>query len=82
MDEDNTIVNRVVSNKGEEVLFYTSISIMDSPINEWLTLVGKEISLSLAKLLSRAIPEWIKKIPDNLSDTTAFIQWLHQYQVQ
>ncbi|CAF4132742.1 unnamed protein product, partial [Rotaria sp. Silwood2] len=81
MNEDNTIVNGVVSKEGEEVHFYNHISIMDSSINEWLTKVEKEISLTLAKLLSRAIPELIK-IQENLADTNAFIQWLDQYQAQ
>jgi dynein heavy chain 1 len=80
MNEDNTIVHGVISKEGEEVHFYTQISIMDSSINEWLTKVEKEISLTLAKLLSRAIPELIK-IQENLENTDAFIKWLDQYQV-
>jgi dynein heavy chain 1 len=81
MNEDNTIVNGVVSKEGEEVHFYNHISIMDTSINEWLTKVEKEISLTLAKLLSRAIPELIK-IQENLEDTSAFVKWLDQYQAQ
>jgi dynein heavy chain 1 len=80
MNEDNTIVNGVVSKEGEEVHFYNHISIMDSSINEWLTKVEKEISLTLAKLLSKAIPELIK-IQENLDDTNDFVKWLDQYQV-
>jgi dynein heavy chain 1, cytosolic len=80
MNEDNTIVHGVISKEGEQVHFYTPISIMDSSINEWLTRVEKEISLTLAKLLSRAIPELIK-IQGNLADDSAFVQWLDQYQV-
>jgi dynein heavy chain 1 len=81
MNEDNTIVNGVVSKEGEEVHFYNHISIMDSSINVWLTKVEKEISLTLAKLLSKAIPELIQ-IQENLSNTDAFIKWLDQYQAQ
>jgi dynein heavy chain 1 len=69
MNEDNTIVNGVVSKEGEEVHFYNHISIMDTSINEWLTKVEKEISLTLAKLLY-------------LEDTSAFVKWLDQYQAQ
>lgn len=81
MNEENTIVLGVVSKEGEEVHFYSQISIMDTSINEWLTKVEKEISLTLAKLLSRAIPELIK-IQENLQDSSAFIKWLDQYQAQ
>ena len=80
MNDENTIVLGVISKEGEQVHFYTPISIMDSSINEWLTRVEKEISLTLAKLLSRAIPELIK-IQGNLADDNAFVQWLDQYQV-
>ena len=81
INEDNSIVQDVVSKEREEVHFYNPISIIDPSINEWLTKVEKEINLTLTKLLSRTIPELIP-IQTNLANNNAFVQWLNQYLAQ
>ena len=80
-DEDPNVIEGVQSKEGEEVKFFNSISIKQHPnINDWLTRVEKEISLTLAKLLAQSIPQLLT-IQSNLTDTTAFVSWLDQYQV-
>ena len=80
-EEDPNVIEGVQSKEGEQVKFFTTISIKQHPnINDWLTRVEKEISLTLAKLLAQSIPELLT-IQNNLSDTSAFVNWLDQYQV-
>lgn len=81
-DEDPNLIEGVQSREGEQVKFFQPISIKQHPnINDWLTKVEKEISLTLAKLLARSIPELIK-IQKELENTQGFIDWLDQYQVR
>ena len=80
-EQDPMIIEGVQSKEGEQVKFFNQISIKQYPnINDWLTRVEKEISLTLAKLLAQSIPQLLT-IQGNLSDTQAFIDWLDQYQV-
>ena len=80
-NDDQTIIDGVQSKEGEQVIFFNSISIKQYPnINDWLTKVEKEISLTLAKLLAQAIPQLIQ-IQSNINDRQTFINWLDQYQV-
>lgn len=81
-ENDANLIDGVQSKEGEQVKFFNSISIKQHPnINDWLTRVEKEISLTLAKLLAQSIPELLT-IQKNLSDTQAFVNWLDQYQVK
>jgi dynein heavy chain 1 len=81
-EEDPTIIEGIQSKEGEEVKFFNQISIKQHPnINDWLTRVEKEISLTLAKLLAQSIPQLLT-IQSNLTNTQAFIEWLDQYQAQ
>ncbi|KAK3093975.1 hypothetical protein FSP39_022394 [Pinctada imbricata] len=50
LNEDNSQVTGLLSKEGEEVTFATPVSIAAHPkINEWLTLVEKEMRVTLAK---------------------------------
>jgi dynein heavy chain 1, cytosolic len=81
-ENDPNIIEGVQSKEGEQVKFFTTISIKQYPnINDWLTRVEKEISLTLAKLLAQSIPQ-LMNIQTNLKDTQAFVEWLDQYQVR
>ena len=56
LNEDNTIVHGVSSKEGEEVLFKNPVSIAANPkINDWLTLIEKEIRFTLASLLNQSV---------------------------
>lgn len=80
-ETDSNLIDGVQSKEGEEVKFFNPVSIKQHPnINDWLTRVEKEISLTLAKLLAQSIPQLLT-IQQNLSDTQAFVDWLDQYQV-
>jgi dynein heavy chain 1 len=80
-EEDPTLIEGIQSKEGEQVKFFNHISIKQHPnINDWLTRVEKEISLTLAKLLAQSIPQLLT-IQSNLNNTQAFIDWLDQYQV-
>lgn len=80
-EQDSTIIEGVQSKEGEQVKFFNQISIKQYPnINDWLTRVEKEISLTLAKLLAQSIPQLLN-IQNNLTNTQGFIDWLDQYQV-
>ncbi|CAF1453141.1 unnamed protein product, partial [Rotaria magnacalcarata] len=81
-DNDQALIDGVQSNEGEKVKFYNPISIKQHPnINDWLTRVEKEISLTLAKLLAQSIPELLT-IQKNSNNKQEFIDWLDQYQAQ
>ncbi|CAF3748715.1 unnamed protein product [Rotaria sordida] len=81
-ENDQSLIDGVQSTEGEQVKFFNSISIKQYPnINDWLTRVEKEISLTLAKLLAQSIPQLLT-IQQNLNDKQAFIDWLDQYQAQ
>lgn len=80
-EEDPMLIEGVQSKEGEQVKFFTQISIKQHPnINDWLTRVEKEISLTLAKLLAQSIPQLLN-IQKNANDVEGFINWLDQYQV-
>lgn len=81
-EEDQSLIIGVQSKEGEQVLFFQTISIKQYPnINDWLTRVEKEISLTLAKLLAQSIPELIQ-IQKEFHNTNDFVQWLDKYQAQ
>lgn len=80
-ENDSAVIDGVQSKEGEQVKFFTPISIKQYPnINDWLTRVEKEISLTLAKLLAQSIPQLLV-IQENLNDKQGFIDWLDRYQV-
>ena len=84
LNEDNTVVLGIASGEGEEVKFLTPVSIAENPkINEWLTLVEKEMRVSLARLLAQAVTE-VKKFlePGSAIDNQSFMTWVDSYQAQ
>jgi dynein heavy chain 1 len=50
LNEDYTLISGVSSKEGEEVFFKNPVSIAKNPkINDWLTLMEKEIRFTLGK---------------------------------
>lgn len=81
LNEDNTIIKGIASREGEEVLFGTPVSTVDHPkINEWLTLVEKEMRVTLASKLAEAVQD-TKQFKDNI-DPKLYMQWIDKYQAQ
>ena len=82
LNEDNTIVLGICSKEGEEVRFFTPISTVDHPkINEWLSLLEKEMRITLGKLLASAVSD-IAPFKSGDINVEQFVKWLDKYQAQ
>ena len=82
LNEDNTEVLGICSREGEEILYKTAVSIIKHPkINEWLTLVEKEMRVTLAKLLAESVTEVTDFNKGDAVDLTQYITWIDRYQV-
>ncbi|TNN61008.1 Cytoplasmic dynein 1 heavy chain 1 [Liparis tanakae] len=83
LNEDNTVVLGISSREGEEILYKTPVSITDHPkINEWLTLVEKEMRVTLAKLLAESVTEVTAFNKGTAIDLSQYITWIDSYQAQ
>uniref|UniRef100_A0A2P2HXP1 Dynein heavy chain, cytoplasmic n=1 Tax=Hirondellea gigas TaxID=1518452 RepID=A0A2P2HXP1_9CRUS len=82
LSEDNTIVIGIASKEGEEVIFRTPVNTVENPkINEWLTMVEKEMRVTLATNLAAAVVD-IKQLKHNGNNTNAYMEWCDRYQAQ
>ena len=80
--EENTIVTGIASKEGEEVAFKNPVSIAANPkINDWLTLVEKEIRVTLASSLSQSVQECNQFRSGNI-DRQQYLSWVEKYQAQ
>ncbi|KAG7269475.1 LOW QUALITY PROTEIN: hypothetical protein CRUP_009988 [Coryphaenoides rupestris] len=83
LSEDNTEVLGICSREGEEIVYKTPVSITKHPkINEWLTLVEKEMRVTLAKLLAESVTEVIDFNKGDGVDLSQYITWIDRYQAQ
>ncbi|XP_075700360.1 cytoplasmic dynein 1 heavy chain 1 [Rhinoderma darwinii] len=83
LNEDSSVVLGISSREGEEVLYKTPVSITDHPkINEWLTLVEKEMRVTLAKLLAESVTEVEIFGKSDAIDPATYISWIDKYQAQ
>lgn len=61
--------------------FSQPVSTVEHPkINEWLTLVEKEMRVTLASCLAQAVQD-IKQFKEGSIDPEAYMQWCDKYQV-
>nr|CAG8506850.1 6173_t:CDS:10 [Entrophospora candida] len=83
LNEDNTIITGMASREGEEVIFKHPISLKEHPkINDWLTLIEKEMKVSLAEWLTESFNELaVFYLADDL-DTPLFLSWIEKYPTQ
>jgi dynein heavy chain 1 len=82
LNEDYTLVLGLCSKEGEEVRFFSPISIVEHPkINEWLTLLEREMRITLGKLLASAVAD-IAPFKSGNIDIQQFVEWLDKYQAQ
>ena len=59
----------------------TPVSIAAHPkINDWLTLVEKEMRVTLAKLLAKAVQE-VAEFKSGKIDPQLYMEWIDRYQV-
>ncbi|KAJ8651627.1 hypothetical protein O0I10_012803 [Lichtheimia ornata] len=83
LNEDNTEIMGMASKEGEEVLFKTPVSIKDNPkINDWLTLLEKEMRVSLAMLLTDAVNELETIYNADEMNSEEFMSWVDRYPAQ
>ncbi|CAJ0932236.1 unnamed protein product [Ranitomeya imitator] len=82
LNEDSSVVLGISSREGEEVIFKTPVSIIEHPkINEWLTLVEKEMRVTLAKLLAESVTEIEIFGKSSAIDPATYISWIDKYQI-
>lgn len=82
LNEDNTVILGISSREGEEVMFVNPVSTVQHPvINDWLSLIEKQMRYTLASLLSEAVQD-IKEFRDGQIDPPRYIQWCDKYQAQ
>lgn len=82
LNEDSTQVLGLTSKEGEEVRFYSPVSIKENPkINEWLTLIEREMRISLGKILSEAVAG-ITSFKQGKINKQDYMNWLDLYQAQ
>ncbi|KAI8328287.1 dynein heavy chain [Blakeslea trispora] len=83
MDDDLTAITGMCSKEGEEVMFKTPVSVKDNPrINDWLTLLEKEMRVSLALLLSDAVTELETIYNAEEMSSPDFMEWIDRYPAQ
>lgn len=82
LDESSTNILGVSSCEGEEVIFTNPVSILDHPkVYEWLTLIEKEIRLTLALRLGEAVTN-SELFKQETIDHGTFVEWCDKYQTQ
>lgn len=65
-----------------QVIFKTPVNIAKNPkINQWLSLVEKEMRMNLATLLAQAV-DGISKFNTETIDSSQYMEWVDQYQAQ
>ncbi|KAJ3613107.1 hypothetical protein NHX12_019361, partial [Muraenolepis orangiensis] len=83
LNEDSTEVLGICSREGEEIVYKTPVSITKHPkINEWLTMVEKEMRVTLAKLLAESVTEVTDFNKGDDVDLIQYITWIDRYQAQ
>jgi len=72
----------ICSSSPHQVMYKTPVSILSNPkINQWLTLVEKEMRLNLATLLAQSVEEITQFDSENI-DPGQYLQWVDRYQAQ
>ncbi|KAJ3331033.1 hypothetical protein HDU76_004259 [Blyttiomyces sp. JEL0837] len=83
LSEDNVIINGISSNEGEIVLFKAPITLRpDLRINDWLTLVEKEMRASLAAILADGIAAINAFYYKPSLDSAEYLNWIENYPAQ
>ncbi|KAK6637160.1 Dynein heavy chain, cytoplasmic [Polyplax serrata] len=82
LSKEDTIITGLSSREGEEVLFAEEISTIQCPkINEWLTLVEKQMRITLASCLANAVKD-IKQFKEGPINAEEYMKWCDRYQAQ
>ena len=82
LDDSATIIHGIASKEGEEVVFDKPVSTVEFPrINEWLTEVERQMRLTLANNLAKAVQE-AKSFREGNVECDPFVKWVDSFQVQ
>ncbi|KAL5291956.1 DYNC1H1 family protein [Megaselia abdita] len=82
LNEECNVILGISSREGEEVKFIRPVSTVEHPkINEWLSLVEKEMRFTLASYLAQAVQD-IKQFRDGQIDPSKYMEWCDKYQAQ
>ncbi|CAB4481707.1 unnamed protein product [Rhizophagus irregularis] len=83
LSEDLTIIQGMASREGEEIPFKHPISIKENPkINDWLTMIEKEMKVSLAEWLTEAVAELSSFYLNDELVTSTLLEWIEKYASQ
>ena len=81
LNEDGTIIHGIASREGEEVVFDKPVSTIEHPrINEWLSEVERQMRLTLANNLAKAV-QHAKTFRDGQVEADPFVKWVDSFQV-
>ncbi|XP_071453347.1 dynein heavy chain, cytoplasmic isoform X3 [Hetaerina americana] len=82
LNEESNVIIGIASREGEEVKFENPVSTVEHPkINEWLSLVEREMRVTLASCLAQAVQD-IKQFKNGAIDPNSYMQWCDKYQAQ
>lgn len=82
LSEDGNEVLGLSSKEGEEVKFFNPVSVKDYPkINEWLSMVEREMRQTLARLLAQSVSD-SAPFKTGKFDVNDYMEWLDKYQSQ
>ncbi|KNC98573.1 uncharacterized protein SPPG_06258 [Spizellomyces punctatus DAOM BR117] len=80
LSEDSSMIEGLVSREGETVMLKHPISVKEHPrINDWLTLLEKEMRMSLAMWLSDAVIDMASFHVASKLDAAKFLSWMDKY---
>ncbi|KAJ1659203.1 dynein heavy chain [Dispira simplex] len=83
LNDDNTVIEGMTSREGEVVKFKTPISLVKHPkINDWLTLLEREMKVTLAELLTDAIGQLQIVFSGETLRQDEFLGWINRYPAQ
>ncbi|KAI8873838.1 hypothetical protein GQ42DRAFT_152391 [Ramicandelaber brevisporus] len=78
LDDDASAILGMSSREGESVAFKTPVSIRDNPrINDWLTLLEREMRNSLGQLLTESLVEYSNEVAG--AGPEALVAWIEKY---
>ncbi|OZJ04271.1 hypothetical protein BZG36_02479 [Bifiguratus adelaidae] len=83
LDDDGIFITGISSREGEIVLFKNQFSIIDHPkVNDWLSLVEREMKRTLAQLLTEAVAELNTIFNETKLDKDAYLAWMDKHPAQ
>ncbi|XP_074643936.1 cytoplasmic dynein 1 heavy chain 1-like isoform X2 [Tubulanus polymorphus] len=82
LNDTDDVVLGISSKEGEEVKYHAPVVIKEHPkINEWLTMVEKEMRVTLAQLLAKAVGD-VTAFASGSIDPEEYLKWVDKYQAQ